>query len=376
MKILYITNNLRGDTGWSRASLDLITAIQDSGNEVRCIVATAVPAAMKQEALLRQPLMYLANPLRAWRTARVIQKSVVQFQPDVIHVLVEPYGHVIPFLRVGAARVFLTLNGTYAYIPRLIRHPIKRLSAYWLSSKLFGVVDNVLFISNFTKNFFFQHAPVSIQNTIRSKMCVITLGIVLDRYASASHFLNQTKIKQIVFVGAVKSRKGLREAVKALRAYRDRYGSDFHYTIIGGYDSDSLYVQELREAISDAQLSRQVSLVGRKTDQEVFEAYRQADLFLMLSINNDRNFEGFGLVYLEANAFGVPCIGPNDSGAQEAIVDSKTGFVVDPTNANAVAEKIHAVLDQGAISPNECRQWAEENSVAQMVKKMLVLYRA
>ena len=59
----------------------------------------------------------------------------------------------------------------------------------------------------------------------------------------------------------------------------------------------------------------------------------------MLSINDGKAFEGFGLVFLEANAKGMPCIGSINCGAEEAILNGKTGYIVDPYNFKEVAQK-------------------------------------
>ena len=58
--------------------------------------------------------------------------------------------------------------------------------------------------------------------------------------------------------------------------------------------------------------------------------------------------EGFGIVFLEAAACGVPQIAGNSGGAAEAVADGETGFVVDdPEDVQAVADAIEAVLDDG-----------------------------
>jgi len=58
------------------------------------------------------------------------------------------------------------------------------------------------------------------------------------------------------------------------------------------------------------------------------ELYKNADLLLVPSYTNKTSFEGFGLVYIEANAYGVPVIGPNTSGAAEAIKDGAYDYLI------------------------------------------------
>ncbi|HJR24126.1 MAG TPA: glycosyltransferase, partial [Acidimicrobiales bacterium] len=60
--------------------------------------------------------------------------------------------------------------------------------------------------------------------------------------------------------------------------------------------------------------------------------------------------EGFGIVFVEAAAAGVPQVAGDSGGAAEAVVDGETGFVVaDPTNVRAVAERIGRLLDDAAL---------------------------
>ncbi|MEZ5230033.1 MAG: glycosyltransferase [Acidimicrobiales bacterium] len=77
------------------------------------------------------------------------------------------------------------------------------------------------------------------------------------------------------------------------------------------------------------------------TDQEKAERYAAADLMAMPC--NQRwgglEQEGFGIVFLEAAAVGIPQIAGRSGGADEAVVDGVTGIVVDrPDEFDAVAD--------------------------------------
>jgi phosphatidylinositol alpha-1,6-mannosyltransferase len=90
-----------------------------------------------------------------------------------------------------------------------------------------------------------------------------------------------------------------------------------------------------------------VRMLGRVSDEDRTALLGIADVFVMAC--HDRWFgleqEGFGIVFLEAAAAGVPQIAGNSGGATEAVVDGFTGLVVDaPRDAGAVAEAIRSVL--------------------------------
>ena len=54
--------------------------------------------------------------------------------------------------------------------------------------------------------------------------------------------------------------------------------------------------------------------------------------------------EGFGIVYLEAGAYGKPVVAGNVGGAVDAVLDGETGLLVDPTDALEVADAITRLL--------------------------------
>jgi glycosyltransferase involved in cell wall biosynthesis len=89
-------------------------------------------------------------------------------------------------------------------------------------------------------------------------------------------------------------------------------------------------------------------------------------------------FEGFGIVYLEAAACGVPCIGTLDCGAEDAIVDRETGFLVEPT-AEAVERALDALLaDEGLRLRMGAagREYARSQSWDHNAARVLEIYRA
>ena len=55
--------------------------------------------------------------------------------------------------------------------------------------------------------------------------------------------------------------------------------------------------------------------------------------------------EGFGIVFLEAAATGVPQVAGDSGGSAEAVVDGETGYVVDPTDPAAAADALALLLD-------------------------------
>lgn len=95
-----------------------------------------------------------------------------------------------------------------------------------------------------------------------------------------------------------------------------------------------------------------VRFLGRVPDADVPALYGASDVFAMLC--RDRwaglEAEGFGIVFLEAAASGVPQVAGNSGGAAEAVVDGETGFVVDhPDDTSAVTAALVRLLDDAEL---------------------------
>jgi glycosyltransferase involved in cell wall biosynthesis len=87
-----------------------------------------------------------------------------------------------------------------------------------------------------------------------------------------------------------------------------------------------------------------VQWLGEVRRGELARLYERASLFVMPSL-----FEPFGLVYLEAMEWKVPCIGTTECAIPEIIVDGQTGRLVPPGNVEVLAETVIGLLRQPAL---------------------------
>ena len=97
-------------------------------------------------------------------------------------------------------------------------------------------------------------------------------------------------------------------------------------------------------------LGSRARLLGRVDDAELPALYGCADVFAMLC--RDRwaglESEGYGIVFVEAAACGVPGVAGRSGGAHEAVVDGGTGVVVEPRDVAAVRDTLARLLDDPA----------------------------
>jgi len=380
MKILIITSKLNTTDGWGRLSRDFSEGLSTQDNEVLVVVSESVlESVLNQKEVLLSPEKYLANPLQSFISARKIQKIINSFKPDVIQFFVEPYITIVPFLSIQPnMKVVVTVQGTYSFMPVLFKKgSINFLLSKWLTKKSYNKLTSIIAASSYTKDYFLNNYKQLYKNDFDSnKITIITNGINLKAFSSLSkQEVEKSKNKSIVFVGAVKRRKGVLEAINALEIYSKVYGSDFTYTIVGPYKQNDAYVQLLKRNIKNSGLEHQVVWAGLASDKDLRQIYNNANLYLMLSIQDGAMFEGFGIVYLEANAYGVPTIGSRASGAVDAIKDGFSGYLVDAFNSKEVSEKIHEVLDNKLIQSDNCITWAHEHSIEKKVDVLLYHYK-
>ncbi len=100
-----------------------------------------------------------------------------------------------------------------------------------------------------------------------------------------------------------------------------------------------------------AETGAPVRLLGRVPEADKPDLYGCADVFAMLCRNRWAGLEqeGFGIVFLEAAACGVPAVAGDSGGAAEAVADGETGYVGRrPTDVDAVAAALAALLDDPA----------------------------
>ncbi len=144
---------------------------------------------------------------------------------------------------------------------------------------------------------------------------------------------------RILFVGNLIPRKGLRHLIAALSRLPK---AGWLLDVVGDEAVDRAYAAELRRQIGAAGLEGNIRLHGRVSDSELAQRYRAAHLLAVLS------YEGFGIVYLEAMAFGLPVLASIHGGAGEIVDSGVNGLLVEPADADGIAAHLSALAGDRA----------------------------
>lgn len=147
---------------------------------------------------------------------------------------------------------------------------------------------------------------------------------------------------EILFVGNLISRKGLHHLLAALARLP---GSVWRLGVIGRADVDTHYTARIHAQIDALGLGEFVTLHGRVSDATLTKHLRRCHLLAVPS------YEGFGIVYLEAMSFGLPVIASTAGAAHEIVQPGINGFLVDPADADGLAQSVaHCLHDHRTLA--------------------------
>ncbi len=160
----------------------------------------------------------------------------------------------------------------------------------------------------------------------------------------------------VLTVGRLQKRKGHDMLIRALPAIRERVQGVL-YSIVGeGQERGCLEL-----LVNELGLTNHVQLRGEPSDRELIECYQQCDLFVLPNRTVDGDFEGFGMVLVEAQACGKPVIAGSSGGTAETMQIPTTGEIVPCESpellATLVAEQLQDA-EQLASRGQQARQRA------------------
>lgn len=131
-------------------------------------------------------------------------------------------------------------------------------------------------------------------------------------------------------------RKGVDMALRAMPAIRANL-PNVHFLVVG----DGEYRDQLMRIASEQGISDAVTFVGSVPHGETPAYYAASDLFVMPNRQlEDGSNEGLSVVFLEANACGLPVIAGRDGGPAEVVTDGLNGLLVDGSDPDAIAAAI------------------------------------
>ncbi len=136
---------------------------------------------------------------------------------------------------------------------------------------------------------------------------------------------------RLLFLGNIIHRKGLHILLNAI----GRNNLDVRLNIIGGTTAEAKYAEAMHQKVKRSNMEAIVRFHGPMDHEDLAAKLKSAHVLVVPS-----SYEGFGIVYLEGMAFGLPAIGTTAGAASEIISDGETGFLIEPGDSNALVERL------------------------------------
>lgn len=201
-----------------------------------------------------------------------------------------------------------------------------------LLKKILDNAEEIITISNFTKQKLLEAGADESKIKIIEPQAHITPEKFKVSEKEIEEFKNKYKLngkKIILTVGRLVSRKGQGTVIQCLPKI-----SGAIYLIVGKGEDRS----RLKQLARDNRVEDRIIFTGELTDREIAICYTICDVFVMLTREEGDDFEGYGIVYKEAQSFGKPIVAGRAGGASEAI--GNNGVLVDSNNQEEIVEAI------------------------------------
>jgi len=168
-------------------------------------------------------------------------------------------------------------------------------------------------------------------------------------------------------IARMELRKNHAAVIRAVSALR---GQGLSIAYICGTSGDEH--EKLKALTKSLNIGNAVQFTGTLTDKEKKLTYCASDIHAMPSIRSGDLIEGFGIVFLEAAAAGIPSISGSNGGQSEAVLHEKTGLVVDGSNNEEIIKAIRILASDELMRRQmgiEGRKWAVQHDWSLIVEK-------
>jgi glycosyltransferase involved in cell wall biosynthesis len=185
-----------------------------------------------------------------------------------------------------------------------------------------------------------SHTAARIKEIYDREVHIIPSGqAAMSDMASAEKKHHTIKEKQILFVGRLVERKGVKFLIEAFANMVNQI--DSRLNIVGtGPDMDMLKALALEKGVAD-----KVIFLGKVTAQELDWYYQNGDVFVLPAVIDSKgDTEGLGVVLIEALTYKIPVIATNCGGIVDIIKDNQTGVLVPEKNSQALADALTKIL--------------------------------
>lgn len=252
---------------------------------------------------------------------------------------------------IGMSNLYVLAHGNEVMpYPSGLKYKIKG----WLRKQVLASARYVICNSQYTEQLVHNISP-SIKTTI------INPGVDPQRFkiehtqTQARELLGLPDNKRILLsVSRIDEYKGHEVVLRALSELSMEQRQVLHYVVAG----KGSHLTELKRQATELGLDNIITWLGFVPDEVLPVVYRAADLFVLCTREDkvQRGVEGFGMVFLEAQAAGLPVIGTRAGGIPDAIEVGRGGWLIEKDDSNALCSMLETLVDQPEIFASQSKQ--------------------
>ncbi len=224
-----------------------------------------------------------------------------------------------------------------------------------IKKKCLDKADHILAVSTYTKNQLVLRNKITPQKITLLSNAVDPYFRLPATFSKPSILLERYKLQvdqPVIFtlsrLSSAEQYKGYDKVIAALpEVLKQVPGCKY---ILGG-KYDDIEHKRIAALINQYNVKDNVIVTGYIDEAEVTDHYLLADVFVMPS-----KHEGFGIVFLEAMACGIPVIGGNQDGTVDALLNGRLGTLVNPDNIQEISSAIVQILKLGKQNKQELQQ--------------------
>ena len=165
-------------------------------------------------------------------------------------------------------------------------------------------------------------------------------------------------------------RKGQDLVIRALSELPDKMKKKVKCTFVGPVVKRKFYNSLIKQSLNSG---LEIDFLGDLKDEKLIEIYQKSDIFILPSMPRSNSVEGFGFVYLEASSHGIPVIAHKTGGVEDAVIQNKTGLLIEPENQTGLRDALVSLLSDQVLREKLGklgREWAEKHSWEKLTKKL------
>ena len=335
-------------------------------NELGMKIEVFVPSGSHSNSSVKR-IQFPFNGSQDWRCSWKIKQFLKSQNLKEFTLHVADPGALRAMLRFGwaiprPARLMITIHGSE--IPKFSRNPLEHI----FFRNFLIRANKIHVLSKYNKEELIQFCP-----QLEDRILLLPGAPAREILPTTNPLQNRNYRKNqlvLLCVGRIHPRKGQWELLRAIDQLPDNLKQRLTCRFIGP-QTKRAYVAKVME--KSRSVGCEVEWLGDLSNKGLHLAYEEADLFSLTAMPTTDSVEGFGIVYLEASANGLPIIAHRIGGVEDAVIDGQTGLLSEPSMPEQLVENISKLLENSELRESMGKAglaWASSHNWQTVARKL------